>query len=1203
SINVTSPVATSTYTLTGITPVVAAQTGTNFTTLAPGTYELTETNADGCISAATTIVIDPALTTPAVPSVTHTDPTCLVATGSISVTSPVATSTYTLTGITPVVAAQTGISFTTLAPGTYELTETNTDGCISAATTIVIDSALPVPTTPSAILIQPTCLVPSGTITFVVQPNVEYSIDGVNFQTSEVFTSLSPNTYTLTVRNTTGSSCSTVGLFPVTIDPVPSSPPTPVLASVLQPTCSIPTGTITFVSQPNVEYSIDGITFRTNEVFSNLPPNTYNLTVRSSIERNCVTTNSVPVVISSVPAPPTVPVLASVLQPTCSIPTGTITFVSQPNVEYSIDGIIFQSSEVFSNLSPNTYDLTVRSTVDTTCSATSSVPVVINSIPIQPAIPVLASVLQPTCSIPTGTITFVSQPNVEYSIDGITFRTNEVFSNLPPNTYNLTVRSSIERNCVTTNSVPVVISSVPAPPTVPVLASVLQPTCSIPTGTITFVSQPNVEYSIDGITFQSSEVFSNLSPNTYDLTVRSTVDSTCSATNSVPVVINSVPIPPVVPVLASVLQPTCSIPTGTITFVSQPNVEYSIDGITFQSSEVFTNLSPNTYDLTVRSTVDTTCSATNSVPVVINSVPIPPVVPVLASVLQPTCSIPTGTITFISQPNVEYSIDGVTFQSSEVFTSLSPNTYDLTVRSTVDTTCSATNSVPVVINSVPIPPVVPVLASVLQPTCSIPTGTITFVSQPNVEYSIDGITFQSSEVFTNLSPNTYDLTVRSTVDTTCSATNSVPVVINSVPIPPAVPVLASVLQPTCSIPTGTITFISQPNVEYSIDGVTFQSSEVFTSLSPNTYDLTVRSTVDTTCSATNSVPVVINSVPSLPVISASITTQPSCTINTGEITIGNPIGSNFEYSIDGATFQTSPIFSNLNPNTYTITVRNILDVTCVSTTSLTITAAPVVNLAITCPPSITLECGASLETTNTGIPIIIESCGEVTLTFTDSNLTNGCSSNTGTLIRTFTATDERGDMVTCTQEIIIEDTIAPVFETTIPPNLLVSCDTIPQVVTPQATDSCGDSVNITFSENRIDGACSNRYLIERIWTATDVCGNASTFTQQVDVFCPVNVYNGISFNNDGVNDIFLLEGIECYTNTVKIFNRWGVLVFETENYDNVTNVFRGVSEGRLTIAKNEKLPTGTYFYIIKYDFPNNGNLELLTKSGYLYISD
>jgi hypothetical protein len=40
-------------------------------------------------------------------------------TGSVSVTSPVSGSTYTLTGITLAVAAQTGTSFATLAAGTY----------------------------------------------------------------------------------------------------------------------------------------------------------------------------------------------------------------------------------------------------------------------------------------------------------------------------------------------------------------------------------------------------------------------------------------------------------------------------------------------------------------------------------------------------------------------------------------------------------------------------------------------------------------------------------------------------------------------------------------------------------------------------------------------------------------------------------------------------------------------------------------------------------------------------------------------------------------------------------------------------------------------------------------------------------------------------------------------------------------------------
>jgi hypothetical protein len=58
---------------------------------------------------------------PIAPAFTQVNPTCLVGTGSVSVTSPVSGSTYTLTGITLAVAAQTGTSFATLA-GTYEHT-------------------------------------------------------------------------------------------------------------------------------------------------------------------------------------------------------------------------------------------------------------------------------------------------------------------------------------------------------------------------------------------------------------------------------------------------------------------------------------------------------------------------------------------------------------------------------------------------------------------------------------------------------------------------------------------------------------------------------------------------------------------------------------------------------------------------------------------------------------------------------------------------------------------------------------------------------------------------------------------------------------------------------------------------------------------------------------------------------------------------
>ncbi|WP_282133667.1 Ig-like domain-containing protein [Cellulophaga baltica] len=88
-------------------------------------------------------------------------------------------------------------------------------------------------------------------------------------------------------------------------------------------------------------------------------------------------------------------------------------------------------------------------------------------------------------------------------------------------------------------------------------------------------------------------------------------------------------------------------------------------------------------------------------------------------------------------------------------------------------------------------------------------------------------------------------------------------------------------------------------------------------------------------------------------------------------------------------------------------------------------------------------------------------------------------------------------------------------------------------------------------------------------------------------------------DNDGVNDFFRIENIESFpNNTVQIYNRWGVVVYEMAGYDNQSNVFRGASNGRVTISTDSELPVGVYFYIIKY--VNEGNH--LNKAGYLYIN-
>ncbi|MBX9807569.1 MAG: gliding motility-associated C-terminal domain-containing protein, partial [Flavobacteriaceae bacterium] len=100
--------------------------------------------------------------------------------------------------------------------------------------------------------------------------------------------------------------------------------------------------------------------------------------------------------------------------------------------------------------------------------------------------------------------------------------------------------------------------------------------------------------------------------------------------------------------------------------------------------------------------------------------------------------------------------------------------------------------------------------------------------------------------------------------------------------------------------------------------------------------------------------------------------------------------------------------------------------------------------------------------------------------------------------------------------------------------------------------------------------------------------------------CIIEVFNAVSPNGDGDNDVFYIRGLECYPdNTVEIFNRWGVLVFERDHYNNDDRAFRGVSEGRVTVNQSEELPEGTYYYVFKYKDSNaNGHQQ----AGYLYIN-
>ncbi|KAF2078699.1 HYR-like domain-containing protein, partial [Flavobacterium sharifuzzamanii] len=144
------------------------------------------------------------------------------------------------------------------------------------------------------------------------------------------------------------------------------------------------------------------------------------------------------------------------------------------------------------------------------------------------------------------------------------------------------------------------------------------------------------------------------------------------------------------------------------------------------------------------------------------------------------------------------------------------------------------------------------------------------------------------------------------------------------------------------------------------------------------------------------------------------------------------------------------------------------------------------------------------------------------------------------------------------------------------------------------------------------GLALGNYAFEYI-IADEKCPRSILLNMEVNDDCKVLacgnvlVHNAFSPNGDNINDFFKIDNIDdttCYPgNTVEIYNRWGVLVFETTNYNNTTNAFDGTSRGRTTVKQSDGLPTGTYFYIINYkSLDGNNNVQEHKLDGYLYLS-
>ena len=132
-----------------------------------------------------------------------------------------------------------------------------------------------------------------------------------------------------------------------------------------------------------------------------------------------------------------------------------------------------------------------------------------------------------------------------------------------------------------------------------------------------------------------------------------------------------------------------------------------------------------------------------------------------------------------------------------------------------------------------------------------------------------------------------------------------------------------------------------------------------------------------------------------------------------------------------------------------------------------------------------------------------------------------------------------------------------------------------------------DGITVTYTPFRnYFGIDSFRYKI----CNTYGCDTTTVYVL-IDGGDSLIVYNGFSPNGDGMNDVFIIQGIEKYTdNQVTLYNRWGNEVFNVKGYTN-DNAWNGK-------WNNVNVPDGTYFYIILLNDPIKGNIK---KAGYVEI--
>nr|WP_315210294.1 T9SS type B sorting domain-containing protein [uncultured Flavobacterium sp.] len=635
------------------------------------------------------------------------------------------------------------------------------------------------------------------------------------------------------------------------------------ILQITQPSCFSTTGSIKVTSAAS-QYSFDdGSTWSTNDTKSNLSPGTYLVKIKTI---NGCTSYSQSVTITAVS---TSYPNYNYTNPLFCGDVGTIT-ITTPSAYYSFDdGVSWVNYATATNLLPGNYKIRIKDLQGCISSANN---VLISSNTLETP---SYTLLHPACNV-AGNIT-INTISDFYTFDGgTTWVTSNIMSNLSTGSYSLGIKNAL--GC-TSNYTYVYLNdfqySYPE-------YTAEQPVCGS-NGSITITTVGDSYSFDDGVTWTKNNV-ANLPYGNYPVKVKNSAGC-ISAANYVYLYQPYLSTP-----IISIEQPTCGV-NGKITVNSLSDFYSFDDGVTWTTLNN-KSLPPGYYNIIIKNSIGCTSYPTG---VYLNN---PNIAEPTFTVIQPTCTT-AGSITINTIADF-YSFDGgYTWGTTPTLSNInSYGYYNISIKNSLG--CVSQNiGIPINTPSLPDPDY-----TVTNPSCG-NIGNITFNSTADY-YSIDyGTTWSTNTIFNNLSPGYYYLLVKKA---DCTS-KYISVYLDSTHLAPP---KYTIVQQACGT-KGSITITTTADL-YSIDGQTWVTSPTFSNLSSGYYYPSIKN-AQGCISNSNSANIQTFYLPN----PTFTTTQPTCG-NGGSITFTTTAT---QYSIDGGnSWNTNPVFTNLNSSSYYLVVKN-----------------------------------------------------------------------------------------------------------------------------------------------------------------------------------------------------------------------------------------------------------------------------------------